>query len=118
MDTVRLTVREQGVENSIEVPRGANLRRALLDAGFDVYGPVSRAANCGGRGLCGTCGVRFGGDSPAPGHWHDALAARFGYPRLSCQLSVQRELSVQIPEKLVWGQLLPGHRSVSDQSQS
>nr|WP_255196096.1 hypothetical protein [Halorarius litoreus] len=48
MDTVRLTVRERGHENTIEVERGTNLRRALLNAGFDVYGTVSRVVNCGG----------------------------------------------------------------------
>lgn len=108
MDTVRLTVREGGTETTIEVPRGTNLRRALLDAGFDVYGSVSRVANCGGRGLCGTCGVRFDDDDgPEPDYWHDAAAARFGYPRLSCQHTVDEGRTVELPEKVVWGQLLP-----------
>ena len=107
MDTVRVTVREGGRENTIEVESGANLRRALLDAGFDVYGTVSRATNCGGRGLCGTCGVRFDDDPPTPSHWHDAAAERFGYPRLSCQLTVDDDCTVQVPEKLLWGQLVP-----------
>jgi ferredoxin len=109
MDTVELTVRERGTENTIDVARGVNLRRALLDAGFDVYGPVSRVVNCGGRGRCGTCGVRFDGEAPAPDHWHDAAAARFGYPRLSCQLTVDGDWTVEIPEKVVWGQVLPRH---------
>lgn len=107
MDTVRLTVREGDTEHTIEVPQGTNLRRVLLDAGFDVYGAVSRVANCGGRGLCGTCGVRFDGDAPEPRHWHDGAAARFGYPRLSCQVTVDRDCTVELPEKVMWGQLLP-----------
>jgi Na+-transporting NADH:ubiquinone oxidoreductase subunit NqrF len=47
--------------------------------------------------------VRVLTDAPAPDHWHDALADRFGYPRLSCQVRVTDELVVRIPEKLVWG---------------
>jgi Na+-transporting NADH:ubiquinone oxidoreductase subunit NqrF len=38
-----------------------------------------------------------------PRHWHDRLAARFGYPRLSCQVTVEDDLLVELPDKLVWG---------------
>ncbi|MFC4358437.1 2Fe-2S iron-sulfur cluster-binding protein [Halobium salinum] len=112
-DTVRLTVvddlRGRGPVD-LRVPRGANLREALLAAGYSPYAPVAERANCGGRGLCATCGVRFeaasDGDDPDPpqaDHWHDRLADRFGYPRLSCQLTCDRDLTVRIPEKRVWG---------------
>jgi len=57
-ESVTLTVREDGAETTIEAPRGAVLRDVLRSHGFDVYGSVSKVANCGGRGLCGTCGVR------------------------------------------------------------
>jgi ferredoxin len=75
-----------------------------------VYGPASRVANCGGRGLCGTCGVRFEDDGvaiPEPTHWHDRAADRCGYPRLSCRIPVERPLAVRVPPKLMWGQLWP-----------
>lgn len=112
-DTVPLTVRDGDYETTLSVPRGANLRRTLLDHGFDVYGTVSRVANCGGRGLCGTCGVRFGDETaaPEPDHWHDRAAARWGYPRLSCQLSVCEPLTVDLVDKVMWGQLRPGERT-------
>lgn len=114
-DTVRLTVVDD-LRNrdpvTLVVARGANLRKALLDAGYSPYSSLAERANCGGRGLCATCGVRFeraanendeSAAAPAPDHWHDRLADRFGYPRLSCQISCDRDLTVSIPEKRVWG---------------
>jgi Na+-transporting NADH:ubiquinone oxidoreductase subunit NqrF len=117
-DEVSVTVRTGEYETTLRVERGRRLRDALLEAGVDVYGPVSRVANCGGRGLCGTCGVRFEGTdgnrdavetaAPEPTHWHDRAAERFGYPRLSCQVTVEEPLTVRVPEKVMWGQLWPG----------
>ena len=122
--TVLVTVRTGDYETTLHVARGTRLRDALLEAGFDVYGPLSRVANCGGRGLCGTCGVCFedgaasagddAGDGdgevveiPEPTHWHDRAADRFGYPRLSCQIAVEESLTVRLLEKWMWGHLLP-----------
>ena len=100
--TVRVHDGDQWHE--IVAPEGANLREVLLARGFSPYTIRTRHANCGGRGLCATCGVRFDGSAPAPQHWHDRLAARFGYPRLSCQIPVDRDLAVRLlPEKLIWG---------------
>jgi ferredoxin len=90
-----------GVE-TLTVPDGTVLRDALREAGLSPHSRVGRRLNCGGRGLCATCGVRLA-DPPDPDHWHDDLADRFSYPRLSCQIRVTRDLRVTIPEKLVWG---------------
>jgi ferredoxin len=99
---VTVTVEHDGGTTTLSVRRGANLRRALLAARLSPYTALTERANCGGRGLCATCGVRL--LTPrAPTHWHDRLAARFGYPRLSCQIDVNRDTRVAIPEKLVWG---------------
>jgi ferredoxin len=103
---IEVTVVDAGEETTITVERGTILRDALLDHGFDVYGTVSTHANCGGRGLCGTCGVDVE-PAPEPAHWHDAAASRFGYPRLSCCLEVDRPMTVTLLDKHVWGQLLP-----------
>ncbi len=105
-ETVPVTVVDGEERSTIEVERGRTLRDVLLDAGFEVYGSVSKRANCGGRGLCGTCGVELV-DGPAPSHWHDSAAERFGYPRLSCQVTVEEPLTVRLVEKVMWGQLLP-----------
>ena len=90
---VPVTVLDGDYETTIEVTEGTVLRDALLEQGFDVYGSVSRVANCGGRGLCGTCGVRLE-DAPDPSQWHDGAAKRWGYPRLSCQIRVDEPLQV------------------------
>ncbi|MFW6435483.1 MAG: 2Fe-2S iron-sulfur cluster-binding protein [Halovenus sp.] len=104
--TVPVTVIQDGAETTIEVEQGRILRDALLDAGFQVYGTVSKYANCGGRGLCATCTVEVD-PAPAPTHWHDAAAVRFGYPRLSCQIAVEEPMQVRLLDKHVWGQVFP-----------
>ena len=106
-ESVPVTVVDGDEETTLSVVEGRVLRDALLEAGFDVYGTVSRRANCGGRGLCGTCGVRIREGTPEPEQWHDAAAERWGYPRLSCQIRVTGPMTVELVEKVVWGQLLP-----------
>ncbi|NDJ60647.1 MAG: 2Fe-2S iron-sulfur cluster binding domain-containing protein [Chloroflexi bacterium] len=92
-------------------PHGANLRRTLLDAGLSPYTRITSTFNCGGRGLCATCGVHFEAGEPAPENWHDQLAARFGYPRLSCQIAIRGDMTVRIlTEKVIWGARDPNRR--------
>ncbi|MGB3541930.1 hypothetical protein, partial [Rubrivirga sp.] len=86
----------------LEVERGANLRRSLLDAGLSPYVALTELAHCGGRGICATCGV-WVSPAPAPTHWHDRMAAAWSYPRLSCQITVETDLEVEIPDKVIWG---------------
>jgi ferredoxin len=100
--THTVVVERGGETATLSVDDGTVLRDALHEAGLSPHSAAGRRVNCGGRGLCATCGVRIE-DPPDPTHWHDDLAARFGYPRLSCQLRVTRDLTVRIPEKLVWG---------------
>lgn len=100
---VTLTVHDGEMVHHLRIPRGANLRRALLEAGLSPYATLTRRANCGGRGLCATCGVWID-DAPAPTHWHDRLAAQWGYPRLSCQVVVESDMVVRLDkEKRIWG---------------
>ncbi|RLM76039.1 2Fe-2S iron-sulfur cluster binding domain-containing protein [Halorubrum sp. Atlit-26R] len=101
-ETVRLTVVDGDERVELDAERGRNLRRVLLDAGLSPYAPATRRLNCGGRGLCATCGVRVREGPPAD-HWHDHLADRFGYPRLSCQIAVDRPMTVALVDKRVWG---------------
>jgi Na+-transporting NADH:ubiquinone oxidoreductase, subunit NqrF len=104
-DTVTVTVLTDDGERTLTAPMGATLRDVLLDAGHSPYTRYTERLNCGGRGICATCGVRIreGEADHAPGHWHDRLADRFGYPRLSCQVTLSGDLTVAVPEKLVWG---------------
>ncbi|GGO03433.1 2Fe-2S iron-sulfur cluster-binding protein [Haloarcula pellucida] len=91
-----------GAVHEVVAEEGRVLRDALLDAGISPHGRYARRLNCGGRGLCATCGVRLA-ETPDPDHWHDDLADRFGYPRLSCQLRVRDGMRVQVLDKRVWG---------------
>lgn len=92
-----------GTQESFPAKAGTNLRKALLQQGISPYTACTRRLNCGGRGLCATCGVWINGDAPAPKHWHDKAARRFGYPRLSCQVTIGRDLEVEMVEKWIWG---------------
>ena len=101
-ESATLTVETpDGETRELSAVPGAVLRDVLLDAGLSPHSRYA-LANCGGRGICATCGVRLT-DAPAPEHWHDDLADRFGYPRLSCQIRVRDGMSVRIPDKRVWG---------------
>ncbi|EMA01137.1 2Fe-2S iron-sulfur cluster-binding protein [Haloferax denitrificans] len=105
--TVTVRVRDVNTDSDrvtdLDVERGTVLRDALLDAGLSPYARLTKRVNCGGRGLCATCGVRVRSGEPTPDHWHDGLAARFGYPRLSCQVRVDEPMTVELVEKVVWG---------------
>ena len=102
-DRVRVTVVDRdGARHELSVERGRTLRDVLVDAGHTPYTAVTGRLNCGGRGLCATCGVRVR-TGPPPTHWHDRLADRFGYPRLSCQVTVDAPMTVELVEKRVWG---------------
>ena len=102
-DLVPLTViDEDGNRTELSVESGRNLRRVLLEADLSPYAAATKRLNCGGRGLCATCGVRIR-ENPPPTHWHDRLAKRFGYPRLSCQVTVDAPMVVELVDKRVWG---------------
>lgn len=94
-------------EQTFTVARGTILRDFLLAHDLTPYTWVTKQLNCGGRGICATCGVVVE-EQPAPTHWHDKLAQRFRYPRLSCQIAVDEPLTVRIlPDKIIWGKRLP-----------
>lgn len=100
---VYVTVIDGDRERVLAAPVGTNLRELLCDNSLSPYTRLTERVNCGGRGLCATCGVRIIEGGHPPEHWHDRVADRFGYPRLSCQITVERDLIVRIPEKRVWG---------------
>ncbi len=99
----------------LTVQHGANLRQSLLVARISPYSAMTQSLNCGGRGICATCGIRFEAGEPAPTHWHDKLAAAGGYPRLSCQITVEQDMTIRIvTDKVVWGRRLRSHRYIVD----
>ncbi len=100
--TLRIIIDED--ETTLEVEPGSNLRETLLGAGISPYTAFTRVANCGGCGLCATCGVWIEEGETAPQHWHDRIGNRFGYPRLSCQITVDNPMTIRIlTDKWIWG---------------
>ena len=90
-------------KHEIKAEQGDILRDVLLAQGFSPYTHVTRKLNCGGRGLCATCGVWIEEDVQ-PKHWHDKAADAFGYPRLSCQITVEQDMTVRLlTDKVIWG---------------
>lgn len=102
-----LTVVRELEEFVIQVPHGANLRQTLLEHNLSPYAWLTRTLNCGGRGLCATCGVWID-DELTPTHWHDRAASYFGYPRLSCQITITGDMRVRlVTDKWIWGARKP-----------
>lgn len=102
-ERVSLVVRHAQGETVVNALPGRTLRDVLREHDLSPYTRLTERANCGGRGLCATCGVRVR-EGPEPDHWHDKLAERFGYPRLSCQVEVREDMVVELDEeKVVWG---------------
>lgn len=102
--THQLLVTDQdGAQHRVQVSEGEILRDVLLRAGLSPYTRITSRLNCGGRGLCATCGVWIEGEAPDPDHWHDRLAKRYEYPRLSCQITIRRDMVITLPQKTVWG---------------
>ncbi|MEL6558769.1 MAG: 2Fe-2S iron-sulfur cluster-binding protein [Bacteroidota bacterium] len=99
---------EDAKERVLKANKGDNLLQVLKSNHIDVYGSVSSKLNCGGNGLCATCGVYVISGDAKISHWHDQLAEKFGYPRLTCQIALEEDLIIKKPDrKIIWGQLLP-----------
>ena len=103
----QLTVYHQQKKHQIEVPEGSNLRSVLLQNNLSPYTKLTRKLNCGGNGVCATCGIIPVENVPKPLHWHDRLAAQFHYPRLSCQITIKGNMVIRLDDdKKVWGKPL------------
>jgi len=99
-----LTILFQNEQYQYDVPLNANLRKMLLQHNHSPYVQIIQKLNCGGRGICATCGVWIESTAPKPTHWHDSLANTFGYPRLSCQVTITEDMTIRIlDDKVIWG---------------
>jgi ferredoxin len=105
--SVRLIVWKAGARLELVASVGEILRDVLLRNEVSPYSRMNERLNCGGRGLCATCGVFCLSGDPEPRHWHDRLARAFQYPRLSCQIVLTEDLEVEIPKKWIWGKRRP-----------
>lgn len=87
----------EGLDRSILVPAGANLRESLLDADVTVYPFVNALLNCRGRGLCGTCRVKVvaGEENLTPRtSAEERKLKRRKDLRLSCQIAVRGDCRI------------------------
>jgi ferredoxin len=95
-------------QQRLEVPAGANLRKALLRAGADLYNGQAAWLNCRGLGTCGTCAVFVEGPVSAA---TAVERARLQFPphqpqpglRLACQCRIEGDLVVTKGSGF-WGQ--------------
>jgi ferredoxin len=97
----------------IEVERGANLRRAALAHGIEVYPRLNRWLNCHGLATCGTCRVLLKEGTAAnasPKGLREKLRLALSFfaighedeMRLSCQTRVLGDLLVETRPPLNW----------------
>jgi ferredoxin len=93
-----------GEKETLRAKNGSVLRDVLLKGGINPNGRVGKKLNCGGNGICATCGIKLLTDTNPPRHWHDKLAHAYGYLRLSCQIVVESDLQILLDDaKIFWG---------------
>ena len=95
-------------DQTIECPEGANLRMVLVRARVSIYNSASKAINCRGRGVCGTCAVEIEGavSEPTEKEAKRLSSAPFRPDaglRLACQCTVLGDVTVSKREGF-WGQ--------------
>ncbi|KAL7581068.1 hypothetical protein ACA910_005871 [Epithemia clementina (nom. ined.)] len=98
-DVVSIIAQQEGKEDiKINAKVGDNLRRTLLENGFEVYkGMKQTIGNCGGGGQCTFCAVDFlesdGWEERSD--YEENKLARFPGARLSCLNNIQGPVTVR-----------------------
>lgn len=101
---------------TIEVPAGANLRRAALKEGVNLYPGIHKIFNCHGLGQCASCAVHVkkGEENVTPMGLLEKLRlllgpitslARIGHEkelRLACQTRVNGDIEVETKPEVNW----------------
>ncbi len=92
-------------KKEIQVPVGANLRKAALNAGVQIYPHIHQVLHCPGLGTCGTCRVLVtkGMDHASPQGLLESARLKVSMAyignestmRLSCQTLVNGDIEVQ-----------------------
>ena len=102
------TIKFLNEKKTVEVPEGANLRKAALRENAPLYKGPHRVFNCHGFGLCGSCRVliKKGRENVSPPSWFEKLRVRIGLTffyrlghedemRLACRTKVHGDLEVE-----------------------
>jgi ferredoxin len=99
-------------KKELEVPKGANLRQAMMENGISPYAGVNKKLNCGGHARCGTCRVylKQGDDNAGPRTLMERIRTALGAfsighedeVRLSCQTTVEGDMTVETTPDFNW----------------
>jgi ferredoxin len=92
-------VKLEGLDSTVEAEEGRRLVLAIEDGGIDIL------HRCGGNARCATCRVEIlAGDpspiTPAEELRLEQLKSRTETTRLSCQVQVRGDLTVQVKNRL------------------
>jgi len=94
--THTITVQTEGGGREFEAESGISLRQALRRHGHSPHNAVTDIANCGGRGHCGLCVVEILKGAPPPTQALDRTLSGMGVGRLSCLVTVDRDMTVRL----------------------
>lgn len=106
---VGITVLEDGSPpRIIQAPAGTNLRKALLDNGFQVYTQMRNMFHCSAQQLCGTCVLHVleGRDNLTRQSLNEqtVMAANPEGYRLCCSIDVYGDIAVRLrPPNVIYG---------------
>lgn len=95
-DAVQITINDRP-DRALDAPTGSSLLNVLNDHGIFI------PSACGGRGTCGACKVTVGdgGGAILPMEQsHISRPEATAGVRLACQLSVKRDLSIELPPEV------------------
>jgi ferredoxin len=108
MPTIKL-IKEK---KSIEVPAGANLRKAALAEGVELYPGIHKLLNCHGLAMCGKCAVlvKKGMENCSEMSLPEMarLKTSFVYigheseMRLACQTEVNGDIEIETQPEMNW----------------
>lgn len=92
---MKLKIKIENLDETIEIEPGGNLRDALLENDIVLYGSLQRHLNCRGKGLCTTCQVEIV-EGEGISDQHPIERARIGAGRrLACQTRVYQDVVIR-----------------------
>lgn len=94
--THTVVVHTDGARHEMDVEDGKSLRTALWEHDLSPHDAVTEYVNCGGRGHCATCAVEIIEGAPEADQWLDAALEATGVGRASCEVEVDRDMTVRL----------------------
>jgi len=92
---MKLKVKIENLDETIEIEAGGNLREALLENDIVLYGSIGKHTNCRGKGLCTNCKIEIV-EGEGVSDQHPIERARIGAgKRLACQARVYQDTVIR-----------------------